>query len=298
MATPTSIPLKAPGQRWPGTNTRGGRLDDGSGQLQLIGSKNVIINEGDTLAKRPGFVRGLDERFVGTVCGLHKYTDECGIEHLLVVDEEGFKIRQPFAVPVFQVSDRFPNDGFVGTADRVNLDRWVDEALAYELVDGSLRLRNGLTNSDQAIRWFKETPLAIRNEVQIAFEDEDTSTTSVVVDLLSSQTDFSEAGLRFTITREAGADSYSFVYIDSAGNQLSVATGGVAATALTIVVRFNPTSRILELIITPTGEDTIFADRQLTEAQVADLGGWYGLKIETDTVGNTTGVLQVSSDAI
>ena len=101
MTQHNAFPLRG-GKAWPGVNTLGGKLDDGSGQL-TDSSKNVMINTADILAKRKGFTRGLDEQFVGAVCGLHKYTDECGLEYLLVADEAQINIRTPFFIPVFRV---------------------------------------------------------------------------------------------------------------------------------------------------------------------------------------------------
>jgi hypothetical protein len=293
MTQPQSFPLKLLGQPWPGINTRGGILDMGNGQL-TDRSTNVIINAMDTLEKRPGFVRGLDERFFGSVCGLHRYTDEQGREWLLVVDEEGFKVRQPFDVPVFQTDDRLPNDGFVGTADRPNLDRWIDEPLAYELVDGRLRLRNGLTNSTNSLRWFKETPLGIETEIQYTLQDEAVATSTLRLDLLHRETALTGPGVRFAITRTAGTTQLLVTLLSATGSvTTTILTGALISLSGIARVNYAPATRMLTVQVFPTTGEFQTASVIITEAQAADLGGWYGLTVESDTVGLTSGFEQV-----
>lgn len=103
-------PLRVLGQKWPGMNTRGGRLASVPGEASLI--LNAWINRADTIEKRPGFVRAFDEQFDGVVCGLFRYTSHCGIEYLLVADEESIKIRTPFTLPVATQADCYPFDSF------------------------------------------------------------------------------------------------------------------------------------------------------------------------------------------
>jgi hypothetical protein len=293
MTQPQSFPLKLLGQPWPGVNTRGGILDMGNGQL-TDRSTNVIINAMDTLEKRPGFVRGLDERFFGSVCGLHRYTDEQGREWLLVVDEEGFKVRQPFDVPVFQTDDRLPNDGFVGTADRPNLDRWIDEPLAYELLDGRLRLRNGLTNSTNSLRWFKETPLGIETEIQYTLQDEAVATSTLRLDLLHRETALTGPGVRFAITRSSGATTLLVTLLSATGSvTTTILTGALISLSGIARVNYAPATRMLTVQVFPTTGEFQTASVIITEAQAADLGGWYGLTVESDTVGLTSGFEQV-----
>jgi hypothetical protein len=292
-----SYPLRQPGTPWPGTNTRGGRLDQG-GQLTLTGSKNVQINVVDTLSKRPGFVRGLDERFTGAVCGIHRYTDECGIEWLLVVDEEGFHVRQPFDVPVFEVSDAFPIDGFSNDADRLNLDRWIDPALAYVVAEGSMRLRPGLVNADRRARWFKETPSAIRTELLFTFEDESVSTTTLEMVQLNGATDLQGAGIKSTLQRAAGVNNLSVILTDATGAQASVLAQG-SFTALSGILRvgFNSSTRIVDVLL-DTNLDTISETATITEAAAADLGGWFGLGILSDTASLESGFPSVFTENV
>ncbi len=173
-----SIPLRQPGQPWPGLNTRGGRIDPGSGQLE-DGSFNMIINEADIMEKRPGLVRGLNERFTGVVCGLFKYTDLCGREFLLVADEDQISIRTPFVIPVFQQSDAYPFDSF-SVDGAPNSDNWRN-AGDYTVRDDGLFLASGATTINPAssfpvnrlMRWFKDASnKSYRVRVEYEFDDD------------------------------------------------------------------------------------------------------------------------------
>lgn len=170
------VPLRPQGQNWPGLNTRGGRLSRGVGQLE-DGSINQIINEGDTLEKRKGIVRGLNERFDGVVCGLFKYTDDCGIEWLLVADEAGIFIRQPFVIPTFTQSDAYPFDSFSEAA--VDSENWRNTS-RYETVDDELVEVFGVSPitgvrvpDANVMRWFKEaTNKSYQTRIEYRFEDQ------------------------------------------------------------------------------------------------------------------------------
>ncbi len=172
-----SIPLRQPGRPWPGLNTRGGRIDDGSGQLE-DGSFNQIINEADILAKRKGIVRGLNERFSGVVCGLFVYTDLCGRESLLVADEDAIFIRTPFIVPVFAQSDAYPFDAF-SVDGAPNPDNWRN-AGDYIVRNDSLFMAVGaaaFTGSEFPIsdlmRWFKDASnKSYQVRVEYEFDDD------------------------------------------------------------------------------------------------------------------------------
>lgn len=160
------FPLRQPGQPWPGTNVKGGRLDDGRGQLTQ-NSLNCTINLADTLAKRNGFVRGLNERFGSVVCGLHAYTDNCGREWLLVADDTAISIRQPFVVPVFTADDSYPSDSFADLSDA----NWRNTVLYTATGDALLRATGDSTSPFDAasyLRWFKEAA-ASSYEVQIEY---------------------------------------------------------------------------------------------------------------------------------
>ena len=169
------FPLRPQGRPWPGLNTRGGRLDNGTGQLEE-GSINQIINEADVLEKRKGMVRGLNERFDGVVCGLFKYTDDCGVEFLVVADETGIFVRQPFSIPVFEQSDAYPFDAFSEPA--INQENWRNTA-DYITADDEMQQAplvapiTGLRVGDADImRWFKEaTNKSYQTRIQYRFSD-------------------------------------------------------------------------------------------------------------------------------
>ncbi len=171
-------PLRPQGQAWPGLNTRGGRLSKGTGQLE-DGSINQIINEADTLEKRKGFVRGLNERFNGVVCGLFKYTDDCGVEWLVVADETGIFIRQPFTIPVFQQSDAYPFDSF--SELEINTTNWRNTT-DYETSNDEMVQRFGLPaisgnriGTADIMRWFKEASNQ-SYQIRIAYGFDDIAT--------------------------------------------------------------------------------------------------------------------------
>ncbi len=178
--------LRPQGLPWPGLNTRGGALDNGTGQLE-DGSVGMIINEGDILEKRKGFVRGLPEQFTGVVCGLFKYTDDCGVEWVLVADESLISIRQPFVIPTFTQSDAYPFDSFstpgapvVGVGD-VDPDNWRNLA-RYTLREDRLVevttnavLANDFLDTADWLRWFKEaTNLSYQVRIEYEFVAVDT----------------------------------------------------------------------------------------------------------------------------
>lgn len=160
MTSWTEAPLRPHGQAWPGLNTRGGKLDPGVGYLE-DGSINAIINETDVLAKRNGFIRGIDERFDGVVCGLFRYTDECGREYIIVADQVGIKVREPFNIETFLGSDAFPIDNF----QTLNTTRW-SNTTDYEVSADELMLNEfaalstpEYVETTRLMTWFKEAAL-------------------------------------------------------------------------------------------------------------------------------------------
>ena len=167
------LDLRPQGQAWPGLNTRGGFLSNGTGQL-ADGSFNGVIERGDVLRKRRGLIRGLDERFVGVVCGLFKYTDECGVEYLLVTDQEGIKIREPFEIPVFTVSDAYPNDTFSSTGapnalNWRNTSRYTQTSDTLVLLGSAAPSLAAQVPSTSLMRWFKDAANP-SYEVQVQYE--------------------------------------------------------------------------------------------------------------------------------
>lgn len=169
MTSWSPVPLRQAGQAWPGIDTEGGKLDNGTGQLDRD-AVNCTINEADTLSKRKGFIRGLNERFGTVVCGLHTYTSNCGVEYLIVADDTGMSIRTPFVVPVFTVDDSYPIDDF---EDVFGLDEndWRNTAI-YSASGGSLlrAVGNSVSPFDAGsfLRWFKPAS-SISYQVQVEY---------------------------------------------------------------------------------------------------------------------------------
>lgn len=174
MSQHIEVPLRPPTQPWPGLGTRVGFLDPGMGFLE-DGSVNVMINRGDTLEKRKGFIRGLDEFFNGVVCGLFKYTSNCGVESLIVADESGISIRTPYAIPIFENSDAYPFDNF-NIAGFPNSYYWRNTE-RYVQAEDELGMRQGaaLSTTPQAtsdiMRWFKQaTNLSYQVRIEYEFD--------------------------------------------------------------------------------------------------------------------------------
>jgi hypothetical protein len=171
----TESPLRPPNQPWPGLNTKGGILDNGTGQMSDC--TNVIINRNDLLEKRKGIVRALDERFGGPVCGLFKYTDKCGIESLIVADETAISIRAPYVVPVGVQADCYPGDSFaLEDGEDLSSSTWNNAGL-YEVQDDKMVLRasSPAVSDDNtlyrtlAARWFKDA-CSPSYQVRVSYE--------------------------------------------------------------------------------------------------------------------------------
>lgn len=209
--------LRPQGQPWPGLNTRGGFLSNGTGQL-ADGSFNGVIERGDVLRKRRGMVRGLDERFIGVVCGLFKYTDECGVEYLLVADQEGIKIREPFEIPIFETSDAYPNDSFNVSGDPDPLS-WRNTS-RYTVTNDSLVLLGSAAPSLAAqvpsaalMRWFKDAANpSYQVQVQYEFDGALASRQRVSVTLRGSGDLATGALLQADLERVPGSTYRSHVW--------------------------------------------------------------------------------------
>lgn len=202
------LPLRPHGQVWPGLNTRRGYLSNGTGELE-DGSTNAVIERGDGLMKRRGLIRGLDERFPGVVCGLFRYTDICGIEYLIVADEEGIKVREPFDVPVGETSDAYPQDNFSSTGAPSAL-LWRN-ASAYSQANDALVLLSTVSAGSGSqvlptrhMRWFKDAANP-SYQVQIQYEFDPSSAvqqrTSLVI---RGAGDLSAALIQLDLVFQAG----------------------------------------------------------------------------------------------
>lgn len=176
-------------------------------------SVNCIINTADQLAKRKGLVRGIDERFVGAVCGLHAYTDSCGREWLLVADESGFSVRQPFFIPQFGNSDAYPSDDFQGTG-AVDPNFWTGSG--YERSDGSLVLAGAAADD---LRWFKLAS-NFSYQVEIAWTvPEGRAIAAIKIGAV--------ARLELRVINAGGSLSAALVWTEASGNVRILAAAGL-----------------------------------------------------------------------
>ncbi len=297
MTQHNAFPLRG-GPAWPGSNFLGGTLDDGSGQL-TDRSKNVQINTADVMEKRKGFTRGLDEQFVGAVCGLHRYTDECGIEYLLVADESQIHIRAPFAIPVFQVSDAYPNDGFSGTTASVDLSRWRDPSLGHRHLVSSLALRVGVI-APQPLVWFKEAT-SQSYKVASKYKFPNTASTETVDYFIKSTNDDGKGSLRLRVENVGGAIGVALSFINLSGTVLELDAGSLAPTGLAgdlTDFSYNAATRRVKvaIFVDGTGNPVEF-DVTLTTVQDADLGQKTMLGLSA-TAASNVGVEEISSEPV
>lgn len=267
------MPLRPQGQPWPGLNTRGGRLDPGAGQLE-DGSFNAVINEADILEKRKGFVRGLDERFDGPVCGLFRYTDDCGVEYLVVADQDGIHVRTPFDIPTFLGSDSLPNDDF--EAAEVNTSRWTNTA-DYRTFLGSLTtgllaplVDDQTVPEDRLMQWFKAAALSsYRVEIQYALVAEgDGQTVSVAIKRLGS------TYLIASIRRAPGVYTARLELVQ-AGVASTLAESNLSGSEISqgfLRLAYDADARVVTVRVIPAGGGTVLQSATLTEAQHNNLG--------------------------
>lgn len=295
MTSWQEFPLRPQGRPWPGLNTRGGALDNGTGQLE-DGSIGQIINEADILEKRKGFVRGLNEQFTGVVCGLFKYTDDCGREWVLVADEDAISIRQPFVIPVFEQSDAYPFDSFVtpqppeipvapiSTIDWRNTANYEARNDKLVLISGAPAMTGLNIQPSEWLRWFKDAT-NFSYQVRIEYEFEDISTEQHQAVLIKGNGDlltgaYLQAEIVFSNT---GTYQARLLYRDSAGGLNQLAVVDIVGTApgsgfltlkyqrdLTVIdtdLRFIPSMEIL-----PAGGVLTTAAGSLNGVQDGDLG--------------------------
>jgi hypothetical protein len=129
--------------------------------------RNVEIDVPDTLAKRKGLIRGIEEYFDGPVCGLFTYSDMCQNEWLLIATADGIAVRQPLDIPIFELADCYPFDDFGGEpaeGDPPNVDNWKFVSPHLETRSQSLGVKSSassiladdLAALDYSLSWFKE----------------------------------------------------------------------------------------------------------------------------------------------
>lgn len=281
------FPLRPQGQPWPGLNTKGGRLDPGQGFLE-DGSFNAVINEADILEKRNGFVRGLDERFDGVVCGLFRYTDNCGVEYIVVADQSGIKVRTPFSIPEYLGSDSLPFDDF----EELDTTRWSNTG-AYEVFIGALQLNGadsfGISDfvpESQLMAWFKESVLSSYYvEVNYRLEaSDDQQTVSVVIKRDVSGGTYLEAAVFID------GDEYRVVlYYVQGGVRTTLGNSLLGGSSLAdgfLRLSYNAGTFVATASVIPSGGSTVEITGQLTELQSSALGQFsaIGLRRETSDV--------------
>lgn len=257
-------------------------------------SVNCIINEADKLEKRKGLIRGLDERFAGAVCGLHAYTDECGREWLVVADQGGFSVRQPFAIPSFASSDAYPSD-FFSTDGAVNVNVW-NNAELYQQQDGALVLAAGGSALD--LLWFKEAS-NFSYEITFAYQSaDDTTVTGIIKAAAVSR-------LEARIVNQAAAIAAELVWIDASGEETTLGAIGLGTTPVGICTLSYTRDVVrgvfaVELQAQPTGEDAEVIQDIATLNAVSDasLGQRTGLRLERESTTEIPGVLSIQGAPI
>lgn len=284
------FPLRPQGQPWPGINTRSGKLDNGIGQM-TDESVNCIINTADQLAKRKGLIRGIDERFAGAVCGLHRYTDECGREWLIVADEGGFSIRQPFTIPSFANSDAYPSDSFASDGP-VN-QTWWQNVGGYEQAGGGLVLKSGETDPGDLV-WFKDAS-------NFSYQAEagwttDTDSTAVVVIKAGAI-----ARLEARLVNVSGSLVASLVWVDSTGDEtiLGVAGFDTEDTSGILEISYERNAAfgrfVPRLVLQATGKDAITLEdlTSINAVDDADFGQGTRLRLESTTGASSSSFTEI-----
>lgn len=247
---------------------------------------NAIINRGDTLEKRKGFVRGLDERFDGPVCGLFVYTDSCGQEYLLVADSTSVSIRTPFSLPTFTVADCYPSDGF-GLADGEPLDEdnWRNTT-GYEHQNDAMVQVSGAAavadNDDTALagaaRWFKDA-CSTRYKIllQYSFSDPCTAKQRIVA-VVRGNGDLSDGAAIYALLEFCTTPALyrvKIVHRDANGqlSTLNTQTGITGDPSGFLELSYDSTTRKAGLILTVDGgASVVLSSAELTTLDDIDLG--------------------------
>lgn len=293
------FPLRPQGQPWPGLNTRGGRLDPGSGQLE-DGSFGAIINEADILEKRSGFIRGLDERFDGPVCGLFRYTDNCGIEYLVVADSGGIHVRTPFDIPVFLGSDSLPNDDF--EESEVDTSRWTNTT-NYRTFIGSLTIGLLALPVDQQtvpesrfMQWFKQA-LPSSYFVQIQYALVAASGQQVVASVIK------RTGNTYLAAHVRIAPGIYTVVLQlvQAGVVTTLGSSDLEGPELAsgfLRLSYDADIRTATCRVIPSGGNQVTLSAALSEAQDNNLGQNSAIGIIADTIQDQPEILQVTGGTV
>lgn len=294
------FPLRPQGQAWPGLNTRGGKLDPGMGQLE-DGSFNAVINEIDILEKRKGFIRGLDERFDGPVCGLFRYTDNCGVEYLVVADSEGIFVRTPFDIPTFLGSDSLPNDDF--EAAEINTDRWSSGTEFYRTFLGSMTIGLLTTQLDVSVvpearfmQWFKAAAItSYQVEIQYALTAA-SGVQNVAVVIKRTGDTYLIANVNI-----GNGDYVVTLRLVQAGVSATIATSSLEGAELAngfLRLGYNAETRTATVRVIPSGGDQVSLSAALSEAQDNNLGQDSALGITNAVLADQPEILNVRGGAL
>jgi hypothetical protein len=262
-------------------NTKDGRLDPGQGVLE-DGSFNAFINESDILQKRKGFVRGLDERFTGPVCGLFKYTSDCGVEYLVVADQDGVKVRTPFDIPRYLGSDSLPNDDFT----TLDTTRW-SNTTDYQVVVLGLTLNNtanvvldDFIPESRLMTWFKESALT-SYQVEIQYALQPSTVDTQVVGVAIKQNTASSTFLAANIVLTSTGYTMTLQSVESGTRTTlgSVALEGSALASGFLLLSYNAETRLVTARAVPSGGPQQALTSTLSSLQDAALGQWSSLGI-------------------
>lgn len=278
MTNSVEFPLRPYTQDWPGLNSTGGKTMRVGGELSDC--TNVQINRGDTLEKRKGFVRALDERFEGVVCGLFTYLDDCGNEWLLVADQISIKVRQPFVFSDVPTLDCYPNDGFddeeLSPTLWRNTDSYITTSGRMKLLGGSQEnnLQQGI---DSSTRWFKDACSTSHNlQLQFVF---DTSAKSRILAIIRGTDDLASSMLIAELSYDPSASTrYTLrvIHRDEAlnENEISKAVFNSSIGAVTgfLTISYDATERIVTTTATITGGNQTLKSAALSEVASSALG--------------------------
>ena len=292
------VPLRTQGESWPGLVTRTGRLMRRMGEM--ADCKNVTINRDDTLEKRLGFVRGLDERFSGVVCGLFAYTSNCGQEFLLVADQTGFAIRHPFTLPTFEVADCYPFDAFYqADGSPLNAMKWRNTA-RYKQQGGSMVLsataavvdeNNLQANLNASARWFKDACSASYQTQTTYSFDPASATKQRIVQVIKGNEDLTNLGAIFVTLDYKPNTTYlaQLYHRDSAGVITLIGSHQLSETDAktgSLQVQYSVATKQAGFTVQPeNGTASTFTANAFNAVQDADLGLVSGLGIEQTSAG-------------
>jgi hypothetical protein len=284
--------LRPTAQAWPGLRSNIGRLVRMPGEMSAC--RNVEIDVPDTLAKRKGLIRGIEEYFDGPVCGLFTYSDMCQNEWLLIATADGIAVRQPLDIPIFEVADCYPFDDFGGEpaeGDPPNVDNWKFASSHLETRSQSLGLKSSaaavpvddLAALDYSLSWFKEA-CGSSYQVQV-----DAALPVPVADLVpriwivmrAAERGFqSGAAIIGEVSREAGGVFARILFLDVARNLSELAKIGPRVDGNVLFnLSYDATERVVSVSLTPDTESKIEGSASVGALDDASMGLATGLAV-------------------